>query len=157
MDEEVIRQAAKWIYRNKDTPDWWTPLVVSEVNTDQSCPKLTVQNSFRVFQALKEKELMVEAGELQTQNGNLPKYAFNFGKLEEWNEYISLGWYERKVPAWLRNLISKWRGFLLACLLLILTSFFQAVFKEAGSDFYDWFRPEVEKKIEAGDGEPDAE
>ena len=100
---------------------------------------------------------MVEAGELKTQNGNLPKYAFNFGKLKEWNEYISLGWYERKVPAWLRNLISKWRGFLLACLLLILTSFFQAVFKEAGSDFYDGFRPEVEKKNEAGEGDHDAE
>lgn len=141
MKDRDIRKAAGWIYTRRAGPDWWRPIVLTKDNPDPSNPGLSEQDAWRVFQALAKKDLM-----LPTENDSMGEtypsaktYHFNFGKLEEWEEYAYFSWIQRYIPDWIRRFLAAWKTLLIASLILIVTAFVQKLSGNMGDDLYKRF------------------
>ncbi|MFN7564582.1 MAG: hypothetical protein ACK5TH_22610 [Prosthecobacter sp.] len=141
MNEKIFKEAAHWIYRRKDGPDWWTHLVLTELNPDAPKKPLSEQESRRVFEALAEQQLMVEDGSRQIGTEIVPQYKFSFGKLKEWAELADLNWFESTFPTWLIRFFIQWKNLLIAALIIILTAFLETCAEKAGEAVYNKFFP----------------
>jgi hypothetical protein len=146
MDEKAIKLAAAWIYRNKDAPDWWTPLVLTDINPDKTALKHSIQDAMRIFDALKEKEFIKEDGSSQLPHGQtIPRYSINWGKLPEFKKFALLSWSERYLPQKLYKFLISWKMFLIACGILIGTSIFQGFFGKFGESTFAVIKAYVKK------------
>jgi len=141
MDDRTIKIAAAWIYKNKNAPDWWTPLTLTEINPDKTAPKHSIQDAFRIFEALKEHEFLKDSGTSPLPNNQtIQCYAINWAKLSEFKKYASLPWFERHLPERLYKFICSWKMFLIACAILIGTSFFQGFFGKLGESAFGFVK-----------------
>lgn len=123
MNEKQFKNAAHWIYRRRNGPDWWTPLVLTSYNSDPSRPNFTEQEARRIFEALEQKTLIVRDGDVSGAGVVFPKYRFNFGKLAEWREEVR--WIDRVLPSWVVLFFVTWRKVIIFCGLIIITAFLE--------------------------------
>jgi hypothetical protein len=139
MDDRTVRIAAGWIYKKKDGPDWWTPFVLTEANPDTSAPRHSVQDAFRIFDALKEKEFVKEDGEISLPDDKkIPKYVLNWGNLVDFKTFAALSWPDRYLPEWLLKFFLAWKTLLVAAGVLVVTAFFQSFFGKLGEHVFEF-------------------
>jgi hypothetical protein len=139
MDDHTIRVAAGWIYRNRDRAQWWTPFVITPANPDRSAPAHTITEAFQIFEALSQKGLLREDGQMNVPDSTpISKYRINWGSIKEFKEYAALSWPDRTFPRWFLDFLEAWHKVLIAAVILIFTAFFQSIFSKFGEDSYSW-------------------
>jgi len=143
MIEPIVRDAAAWIWANRDAPDWWTPLALTGQNPDPSNPQLPRSKAFQVFTILEDRRLILPISVSSGNGSEFPAYKINFNKEKEW---VSLAaktsfWSLYFVPTvcWLWK--KSWL-LVIAAIALILTSFGQAFFTKAGEATFELFFPQ---------------
>jgi len=136
MDEKQIRLAAGWIYRKRHTGYWTYPILARDFRADKFLVSLglSIDEARAVFQALEGKEFLRKMdGQFQTlENFKLQKYEINWAKIAEFKEYATLSFLDRHLPSGVIKFLEYWHTLLVACLILIVTSFFQGFFGEVG-------------------------
>lgn len=85
-DEKLLKECAKWIYKNKHD-GFWTPYTVTALNVDApDNPHVTTDQAFWVFMELAKRRLMVHKIFKASDGKLFPAFGFNFNKEKEWKD-----------------------------------------------------------------------
>ena len=64
--EPELKETAKWMWERKDTTDWWTPLVLTFDNPDDTNPKFSRNKARQIFTILEERRLILPTITIQS-------------------------------------------------------------------------------------------
>lgn len=141
MDERTIKVAAGWIYKRKDAPDWWTPLVLTKVNPDRSAPHYDSQDAFRIFDALKDKGFLKNDGEVDLPDGKkLPRFKIKWANIREFKSFAALSWADRYLPESLLKFWISWKTYLVVAGTFVVSVFSTNIFGKVSEDVYAWLK-----------------
>ena len=138
-EEKQARLSSSWIYRNRDKPDWWTHLSLTQVNPDPTAPKLDDGLADRVFSFLYSKDYLTRIGKFDvSKTESIPVYSINPLKIREFRRYADLPRWYRWTPGWILSIWPKFRLLFITSGVLIATSFFESFFGKWGDSLYNW-------------------
>jgi hypothetical protein len=75
--------AVEWMWSHRRKNKWWTPGVLTAVNTDATSPKLTDVEAISIFKQLEEKGLIIP-----TVLDGRSVFLLHESKVKEWNAFI---------------------------------------------------------------------
>lgn len=80
-----LRQAAKWMWEHRGQDTWWTPPVLTPLNSsDPTAPQLTPVEAESVFRLLEEEKLIFPF----KHPDNFIAYLINEVKEKEWSDFL---------------------------------------------------------------------
>lgn len=137
LEEKDLRILAKFFYKHRNDEAYWTsPLLLQhpEVQSFQ----LSIGAAESIFEAFEKKGFLKKDGENTVQIGghDFQKYRFDLAGVGNLREYADIPFYYTWFSERILDRIDKLKTLLTVCVVLVFTSFFEAIFGKLGDDAY---------------------
>ena len=127
--EPELKETAKWMWDRKNTTDWWTPLVLTSDNPDNTSPKFSRNKAYQLFTILEERRLIIPKTEILN-NKLIQIYKINSNKTDGWQDLINKkGVFKLHIIPFITSVFNKSWLLILWFVTLILASTVQALCK----------------------------
>jgi hypothetical protein len=115
MDEKILKRAAAWIYKNRNTGYWTYPLLVAEMSDRPEIRRLSLSpdDASAVFAALEKKGILsqLDGETLTIGQSSFQKYRIEYLVLRELKRFSEIPWYYCLPESWLYYVERYWAWF----------------------------------------------
>ena len=134
--EPELKETAKWMWERKDKTDWWTPLVLTFDNPDNTNPMFSRNKALQIFTILEERRLILPT--ITTINDvKIQTYKINTNKADEWDDLINKkGLFKLYITPFITSIFKQSWLLILWFVTLIMASTIQSLCKNIIDNFF---------------------
>ena len=140
IDDKTLKRAAGWIYQNRHTGYWTSPILVAVSHLDPRAgiSHLSYAAAEAVFGALEEKGYLkkIDGDKTDVRGVLFQKYRIQIASLKDFRRFSEVPFYYFPPDSWIYYLEKYWAWFVV-CITLVVTSFLNGFVGKLGERIGD--------------------